>query len=150
VLKLIHECSDSISRSAAIFPRVTASSGAQFTCFTSTKVPVLTSCGVAHVGNEKQVVLRGTQFTCFTSTNVQILTPVGSRTSEMRSRSRCAGPEKVRMVWKSAMTAQIAKKEKKRKEKKRKKGKKKEKGNEKQVALRRPPRKGKDLCCRAP
>ena len=62
---------------------------------------------------------------------------MGSRTSEMRSRSRCAGPEKVRMVWKSAMTAQIAKK--KRKEKK------KERRNEKQVALRRP-QKGEDLC----
>ena len=46
---------------------------------------------------------------------------MGSRTSEMRSRSRCAGPEKVRIVWKSAMTAQIAKKEKKRKEKGKKK-----------------------------
>jgi hypothetical protein len=42
----------------------------QFTCFTSTKVQLLTSdeadCEYLHVG---------TQFTCFTSTKVQILTP---------------------------------------------------------------------------
>jgi hypothetical protein len=40
-------------------------SGTQFTCFTSTKVQILTQ----HVGG-----LSGTQFTCFTSTKVQILT----------------------------------------------------------------------------
>ncbi len=44
--------------------------GTHFTCYTSTKVQILTggSAGALHIG---------TLFTCFTSTKVQILTPGG-------------------------------------------------------------------------
>ena len=47
--------------------------GAQFTCFTGTKVQIL--AGVLRSLPEQAASQRlGTQFTCFTGTNVQILT----------------------------------------------------------------------------
>jgi hypothetical protein len=46
------------------------SAGTQFTCFTSTKVQILTRCS-----NGRWRGQRSTHFTCFTNTKVQILTP---------------------------------------------------------------------------
>ena len=46
--------------------------GTEFTCFTSTKVQILTLCGGGRAGGSA-CVFSGTQFTCFTSPKVQIL-----------------------------------------------------------------------------
>ena len=53
--------------------------GTQFTCFTSTKVQILTSismCDSSHssAGRYGAATRAGTQFTCFTGTKVQMLT----------------------------------------------------------------------------
>jgi hypothetical protein len=61
--------------------------GSQFTCFTSTKVQILTPealCVAVTFGARvcgKETLPPGTQFTCFTSTKVQILT---ARLSSLR------------------------------------------------------------------
>ncbi len=63
--------------------RVGAAAGAQFTCFTGTKVQILTQKAVvalaagAGIGVARSLddyLHIGTQFTCFTGTKVQILT----------------------------------------------------------------------------
>jgi hypothetical protein len=54
----------------------TTITGTQFTCFTSTKVQILTPVEPAHVDAARVgYTITGTQFTCFTSTKVQRLTP---------------------------------------------------------------------------
>ena len=49
-----------------------AAAGTEFTCFTSTKVQILTLCDGGRAGGSA-CVFSGTQVTCFTSTKVQIL-----------------------------------------------------------------------------
>ena len=57
--------------------RICVNDGTQFTCFTSTKVQMLTPEEL----DKRYCVNDGTQFTCFTSAKVQMLTP-----QELRAR----------------------------------------------------------------
>jgi hypothetical protein len=58
---------------------VAAAAGSQFTCFTGTKVQILTqlphTCRRCRASSWRLPPATGTQFTCFTGTKVQILTP---------------------------------------------------------------------------
>jgi hypothetical protein len=68
-----------------------AENGAQFTCFTSTKVQILTPRGAAGTANgiakrAWDAAFDGTQFTGFTSTKVQILT-AALRATQQRTTS---------------------------------------------------------------
>ena len=75
---------------AAVASAGGARAGTQFTCFTSTKLQILTpgADDSQRPRDPRQVRRRGTHFTCFTGTKVQILTPEELHARQRRKSAR--------------------------------------------------------------